>query len=54
MWKDPTISMGKNKPLDFFWIGLASEKYVVVIYKNEKHKYFKQPNNRYAKINKFL
>lgn len=44
MWKDPTTVWGKNKPLEKFWQGLASEKYVVVIYKNGKHKYVKPPN----------
>lgn len=43
MWKDPTTVWGKNKPLEKFWQGLASEKYVVVIYKNGKHKYVKPP-----------
>ena len=37
---------GKNKPLEKFWEGLASNKYVVVIYKNGKYKYVKQPNSR--------
>jgi hypothetical protein len=44
MWKDPTTVWGKNKPLENFWQGLASGKYVVVIYKNGKHKYVKPPN----------
>ena len=44
MWKDPTSVWGKNKPLENFWRGLASEKYVVVIYRNGKHKYVKPPN----------
>jgi hypothetical protein len=44
MWKDPTSVWGKNKPLEKFWQGLASEKYVVVIYRNGKHKYVKPPN----------
>ena len=34
---------GKNKPLEKFWQGLASGKYVVVIYKNGKHEYVKLP-----------
>ncbi len=45
MFKDPTTVWGKNKPLEKFWEGLASEKYVVVIYKNGKHKYVKPPPN---------
>ena len=44
MWKDPTTVWGKNKPLEKFWQGLAGNKYVVVIYKNGKHKYVKPPN----------
>lgn len=43
MWKDPTSVWGKNKPLERFWQGLASEKYVVIVYKNGKHKYIKPP-----------
>jgi hypothetical protein len=35
---------GKNKPLEKFWHKLASGKYVVIIYKNGKHKYMKMPN----------
>jgi len=44
MWKDPTSVWGKNKPLEKFWRDLASAKYVVVIYRNGKHKYVKPPN----------
>jgi len=43
MWKDPETVWGKNKPLEKFWRGLASGKYVVVIYKNGKHNYVKLP-----------
>jgi len=43
MWNDPTTVWGKNKPLEKFWQGLASQKYVVVIYKNGKHKYVRPP-----------
>jgi len=39
---EPTV-WGKNKPLENFWDGLASKKYIVVIYKNGKHKYVKPP-----------
>jgi hypothetical protein len=38
MWKDPTSVWGKNKPLEKFWQGLASGKYVVIIYKNGNYK----------------
>ena len=44
MWKDPTTVWGKNKPLEKFWQGLASGEYVVVVYKNGKHKYVNLPN----------
>lgn len=53
MWKDPTTVWGKNKPLEKFWQGLASEKYVVVIYKNGKHKYVKPPNSLTQKSTNF-
>ena len=43
MYKDPDSVWGKNKPLEKFWQGLAAGKYVVVIYKNGKHKYVKLP-----------
>jgi len=43
MWKDPTTVWGKNKSLETFWRGLASGKYVVVIYKNGKNKYINLP-----------
>jgi len=43
MWKESTSVWGKNKPLENFWQGLASYKYVVVIYKNGKHEYVKPP-----------
>ena len=45
MLKDPTSVWGKNKPLEKFWQGLASDKYVVVVYKNGKNKYIKPPNS---------
>jgi len=53
MWKDPTSVWGKNKPLEKFWQGLASDKYVVVIYKNGKHKYVKPPNSSTQKSTNF-
>jgi hypothetical protein len=36
---------GKNKPLEKFWRGLAEAKYVIVIYKNGKHKKVTVKNN---------
>jgi hypothetical protein len=53
MLNDPTTVWGKNKPLEKFWEGLASEKYVVVIYKNGKHKYVKPPTPRTEKSTLF-
>jgi len=53
MWKDPKSVWGKNKPLEQFWQGLASAKYVVVIYKNGKHKYVKPPNSHTNKSTNF-
>ena len=52
MWKDPETVWGKNKPLEKFWQGLASGKFVVVIYKNGKHKYVKLPNPNTEKSTK--
>lgn len=44
MWEDPETVWGKNKPLEKFWEGLAANKYVIVIYKNGKHKKVNMPN----------
>lgn len=52
MLNDSTSVWGKNKPLENFWQGLASGKYVVVVYKNGKNKYVKPPNST-QKINDF-
>ena len=49
MKKDPTSVWGKNKPLEQFWQGLASGKYVVVIYKNGKNKRVNLPKPRTKK-----
>lgn len=49
MWKYPTTVWSKNKSLEKFWQGLASGKYVVVIYKNGKHKHVKLPTCNTAK-----
>lgn len=53
MWKDPKSVWGKNKPLEKFWQGLVSHKYVVVVYKNGKHKYVKPPNSFTQKSTNF-
>jgi len=42
-WIEPPSVWGKNKPLETFWRGLASSKYIVVVYKTGKHKYVKLP-----------
>jgi hypothetical protein len=52
MIKDPTTVWGKNKPLENFWRNLTS-KYVVVIYKNGKHKYINIPNRGTKKWDNF-
>ena len=38
MWSDPETVWGKNPALEKFWGELASQKYVVLIYKNGVHK----------------
>ena len=50
--EDTTIVWGKNKPLEKFWQGLASGKYVVVIYKNGKNKRVKLPSPHTEKSRK--
>ena len=52
MLKDPTTVWGKNKPLENFWRNLTS-KYVVVIYKDGKHKYINIPNRGTKKWDRF-
>jgi len=52
MQEDPMTVWGKNKPLEHFWRGLASGKYVVLVYKNGKHKYVKLPKPHTQKIKK--
>jgi len=44
MWNDPTTVWGKNKELERFWGDLASAKKVVLIYKDNSHKYVSLPN----------
>jgi hypothetical protein len=50
---EPVSIWGKNKPLEKFWRGLAGSKYVVVIYKNGKHKYVNLPKNPTILFNEF-
>lgn len=44
----------QNKPLEKWWQGLASGKYVVIIYKNGKHKTVNLPNHRTQKFKKMF
>ena len=43
MWNDPGTVWGKNPELEQFWSNLASEKYVVLIYRDKTHKYLNLP-----------
>jgi len=43
MWKDPDTVWGKNPKLEKFWQDLASQKNVVLIYKNGLHKFMNLP-----------
>lgn len=53
MRDNPITVWGKNKPLEKFWQGLATSKYVVIIYKNGTHKYVKPPTSLTQKSTKF-
>ena len=44
MWNDPETVWGKNPELEHFWNDLASQKNVVLIYKDKTHKFLKLPN----------
>lgn len=50
--KNPNTVWGKNKPLEIFWRNLTS-KYVVVIYKDGKHRYINIPNRGTKKWDNF-
>ena len=43
MQNDPETVWGKNPELERFWSDLASQKNVVIIYKNKTHKYLNLP-----------
>lgn len=43
MWNDPETVWGKNPELESFWSNLASQKYVVLIYKDKSHTYLNLP-----------
>ena len=51
MYDDPNSVWGKNKPLETFWSGMASGKYVVVIYKDNTHEYVSLPTKFTKKYN---
>jgi len=48
MWSDPTTVWGKNPELEAFWGDLASQKKVVLIYKNSV-KHVNMPNMKTKK-----
>ncbi len=48
MWNDPTTVWGKNPELEAFWGDLASQKKVVLIYKNSV-KHVNMPNMKTKK-----
>jgi len=49
MWNDPTTVWGKNPELEKFWGDLASQKKVVLIYKDGTHKHVVLPNMKTKK-----
>lgn len=53
LWEEPSSVWGKNKPLEQFWRQLT-DKYVVVIYKDGKHKYINLPNRKTQKYKKLF
>ena len=44
MWNDPETVWGKNPELEKFWGDLASQKKVVLIYKDGSSKHVSMPN----------
>jgi hypothetical protein len=50
MHKDPQSVWGKNLELEKFWGGLASGKYVVLIYKDGTHEYIILPKRTTKKF----
>jgi len=49
MWKDPATVWGKNPPLEKFWGDLASQKKVVLIYRDGTSKQVSLPNMKTKK-----
>ena len=54
MYKDPISVWNKAKELEKFWSDLASGKNVVIIYKNNSHKYSSLPNRHTKKYKSFF
>jgi hypothetical protein len=54
MYKDPISVWNKAKELEKFWSDLASGKNVVIIYKNNSHKYSPLPNRHTKKYKSFF
>lgn len=54
MYKDPISVWNKAKELEKFWSDLASGKNVVIIYKDNSHKYSSLPNRHTKKYKSFF
>jgi hypothetical protein len=54
MWNDPDTVWGKNPELEYFWGDLASQKKVVLIYKDKTHKYVNLPNRTTKKYKSMM
>jgi len=54
MWNDPDTVWGKNPELEYFWGDLASQKKVVLIYKDKTHKYVNLPNRTTKKYQSIM
>jgi hypothetical protein len=54
MWNDPDTVWGKNPELEYFWGDLASQKKVVLIYKDKTHKYINLPNRTTKKYKSIM
>lgn len=54
MYKDPYSVWNKAKDLEKFWSDLASGKNIVIIYKDNSHKYSSLPNRHTKKYKSFF
>ncbi len=54
MYKDPHSVWNKAKDLEKFWSDLASGKNIVIIYKDNSHKYSSLPNRHTKKYKSFF